>query len=510
MKVAFRADASLTIGTGHVIRCLTLARELQTRGHDCRFICRDLPGGLGAQVAAEFPLALLPAPEGPAPEGPPDHAAWAGVGWAQDAAETRAAIADADWLVVDHYAFDARWQRAARPDGARVMVLDDLADRPHTCDLLLDQNLGRDGADYDALLPDHAERLIGPRHALLRPEFAAARPAALVRRGVPLRHLLIAPGGVDAGNVTGLCLTALAALPLPPGFRVTVALGPTAPHLAALRAMVLPFPCTVLAGADMAAAMTDADLCIGAAGGSAWERCAMGLPTLQLVLADNQRTGAAALAAAGAAVPLGAPDAGLPDRLATALVALSDPAPLAAIAKSAARITDGRGAARVADAMETPLALRPATLADAEPVWHWRAALPASHFRAGPNPPLADHLRWWARALDTPDRVLLMAGSLAHLRLDRTGDSAAVSILLAPQARGRGLGLRLLALLEPLARRHGLRQLTAEAAADNPASCALFRAAGYADAGPTDGFHRFTRPLQSTARSVTSPVQEAP
>lgn len=510
MRVAFRADASLTIGTGHVMRCLTLARALRGRGHDCRFICRDLPGGLGAQVSAEFPLTLLPAPDGPAPVGPPAHAAWAGVSWEPDAAETRAAAGDADWLVVDHYGFDARWQKAARPEGARVMVLDDLADRPHACALLLDQNLGRDGADYDTLLPGHAERLIGPRYALLRPEFAAARPAALARRGGPLRHLLIAPGGVDAGNVSGLCLTALAAMPLPEGFQVTVALGPTAPHLAALRAMALPFPCTVLAGADMAALMTDADLCIGAAGGSAWERCALGLPTLQLVLADNQRTGAAALAEAGAVLPLGAPDDGLPDRLRAALVALSSPAGLAALSRAAACITDGRGAARVVDALETPLALRPATMADAEPVWHWRAALPATHFRAGPNPPLADHLRWWAKALATPDRLMLMAGTHAHLRLDRTGDTATVSILLAPDARGRGLGLRLLALLDPLARHHGLHRLTAEAALDNPASCALFRAAGYADAGATDGFHRFTRPLQSAPRNVTSPVQEAP
>jgi UDP-2,4-diacetamido-2,4,6-trideoxy-beta-L-altropyranose hydrolase len=510
MKVAFRADASLTIGTGHVMRCLTLARELAARGHECRFLCRDLPGGLGALVAAEFPLALLRAPDGPAPDGPPAHAAWAGVSWQRDAAETRTAAGVADWLVVDHYAFDARWQRAARPAGARVMVLDDLADRPHDCDLLLDQNLGRDGADYDAMLPDHAERLIGPRYALLRPEFAAARPAALARRGGPLRHLLIAPGGVDAGNVTGLCLTALATLPLPDGFRVTVALGPTAPHLAALRAMALPFACTVLAGADMAALMSDADLCIGAAGGSAWERCALGLPTLQLVLAENQRTGAEALAIAGAALPLGTPDEGLPQRLATAFVTLADPAQRAAIAKAAARITDGRGAARVADALECPLALRAATLADAEAVWHWRAALPAAHFRAGPNPPLADHLRWWAKALHSPDRLLLMAGTLAHLRLDRTGDSATVSILLAPKARGRGLGLRLLALLEPMARHHGLRHLTAEAAADNPASVALFRAAGYADTGLAQGFHHFTRPLQSLPRSVTSAAQEAP
>lgn len=353
MRVAFRADAALTIGTGHVMRCLTLARELHARGHSCHFICRDLPGGLGAQVAAEFPLALLPAPVGPAPEGPPDHAAWAGVPWQQDAAETRAAAWDAEWLVVDHYAFDARWQAAARPEGARVMVLDDLADRPHACDLLLDQNLGRDGADYDALLPDHAERLVGPRYALLRPEFAATRPAALARRGGPLRHLLIAPGGVDAGNVTGLCLTALATLPLPPGFRVTVALGPTAPHLAALRAMALPFACTVLAGADMAALMTDADLCIGAAGGTMLERCCLGLPSILIVLAENQERATRHFVFAGTAVSVsrfGQPSFEID--LAAALKQCLSAGRLGEMARAAAAICDGQGTRRVADAID--------------------------------------------------------------------------------------------------------------------------------------------------------------
>jgi UDP-2,4-diacetamido-2,4,6-trideoxy-beta-L-altropyranose hydrolase len=510
MNIAFRADASLEIGTGHVMRCLALAQELARRGHVCRFICRDLPGNLGARIAAEFPLTLLPAPDGPAPAPPPAHAAWARVAPSRDADETAAALGPCDWLVVDHYALDARWQTAARPPGARLLVIDDLADRPHACDLLLDQTLGRAGADYDALLPPEAEVLAGPRHALLRPEFAAARADAIARRGGGgLRHLLIAPGGVDAGNVTGRALRALAGLPAaarPDGLRVTVALGPTAPHLAALRKLRLPFPCDVRSGvADMAALMRDADLCIGAAGGSAWERCALGLPTALVVLADNQRAGARALADAGAALWIGPPDAGFEGRLAAGLRRLSAPGALAAMAAAAQNIADGNGSARVADAMDWPLALRPARIEDAETVWHWRAALPADHFRAGLPPPLADHMAWWARALADPAHGLLMAHG-AHLRLDRIGGGrAAVSILLAPEARGRGLGLRLLGLVAARARRAGLRGLVADVAATNAASCALFRKAGYHDSGTRDGFIRFTRGL-----GAPEPRQEAP
>ena len=503
MKIAFRADAGLRIGTGHVMRCLTLARELAGRGHDCRFISRELPGNMNTSVAAEFPVISLPAPTGKAPSPPPAHAAWAGVDWPQDAAETRAAVQGADWLVMDHYAFDVRWQRAARPSGTQLMVIDDLADRHHECDLLLDQNLGRHGADYDPLLPARAERLIGPRFALLRPEFAAKRMAALsarANRAFQLRHLLIAPGGMDSDNTTGAVLDALRDMTLPEGFRVTVSLGATAPHLDTLRARQLPFPCRVLAGSsDMAGLMAEADLAIGAAGGSAWERCAQGLPTLLLLLAENQRAGTAALVKAGAALALGQADGGLARRLHAALAAASEPETLAALSRAAAAVTDGRGTRRVADAMAAPLHLRPATQGDAETVWNWRAALPAVHFRAGANPDLPTHLAWFDRAMKDPNRLLLMAGDSAHLRLDIAGDSAAVSILIAPEARGHGLGLRLLALLEPLARAQALRRLTAEAAVSNPASLALFRAAGYDEGVAAKGFIGFSRLLHRTA-----------
>jgi UDP-2,4-diacetamido-2,4,6-trideoxy-beta-L-altropyranose hydrolase len=150
VKIAFRADASLTIGTGHIMRCLTLAKVLRGQGATCRFVSRALLGHLAAQIdAAGFGVTLLPARKGLVPGGPPAHAAWAGVDWETDAAETRAALnTPPDWLVMDQYAFDARWQHAARPEGKKLLVIDDLADRPHDCDLLLEQNLGRTAADY--------------------------------------------------------------------------------------------------------------------------------------------------------------------------------------------------------------------------------------------------------------------------------------------------------------------------------------------------------------------------
>lgn len=507
LRVVFRSDASVEIGTGHVIRCLTLAQALAAEGHRCRFLCRDLPGHLGARITAEgFALTLLPAPDSRAslPHGPderpegPAHAGWAAVPWRQDAAETRAAAGGADWLILDHYAFDAAWEAAAMPPGARLMVIDDLADRAHLADLLLDQNLGRRPADYDALMPAGAERLIGPRHALLRPAFAAARPAALAERaarGHRLRHVLVTMGGIDLPNVTGAALAALAARP---GLRATVVMGAHAPALEAVRAQAaaMPVPAEVLVNTpDMAALMAKADLAIGAGGGTAWERCALGLPSLIAVLADNQAPAAAALQAAGAALSLeraGAP--GFAARLEQALDRMADPGALGAMSAAAAGVTDGRGVARVLAALDHPLRLRPATLADAEAVWHWRSRLPPEQFRAGPTPPLPDHLAWFARALADPARRLYMAGDPAgaHLRLDLDpGGGAGVSILLAPQMRGRGLGLRLMSLLSDAARAGGILRLTAEVHPSNAASVALFTAAGYTATGQREGFETF-------------------
>ena len=334
MTIAFRTDASLEIGTGHVMRCLTLARAAREAGAACRFVTRALPGHMGDRIADEgFDVTLLPAPGGAPPGGPPVHAHWAGVPWAEDAGETRAALAPAPpgWLVVDHYAFDARWQRAACPAGTRLMVIDDLADRPHDGDLLLDQNLGHAAADYDGLVPERCTRLIGPRYALLRPEFAEMRAAALARRArrQGLRRLLVTMGGVDRANATSVVLEALRGAPLPDDLRIIVVMGGQAPSLERVQALAAEMPRAtevVVNVADMAARMAQADLAIGAGGGTTWERCALGLPSIIVETADNQAGIAGALAGAGAGLAPGALAApGFAQALGEAVAEAADP-----------------------------------------------------------------------------------------------------------------------------------------------------------------------------------------
>ena len=360
MRVLFRVDSGLHIGTGHVMRCLTLANALQARGVEAIFLTRTHTGHVvSALAAAGYRLETMPGntgqPYGAHPS-PPAHAAWLEADWRSDAAQTRATLQEtgADWLVVDHYALDQAWQESAMSEHVRLLVIDDLADRPHRASVLLDQNFGRSAADYAGLVPAGCELRIGPANSILRPEFARLRPAALARREamvVPER-LLITLGGIDLHNATGLVLDALAVSPRAIGLKITVVLGESAPHLAAVRTQARNMPMhtdVAVNVSDMADRMMLADLCIGAAGSTAWERCALGLPTLQMVLADNQISAARHMADEGLTIALPFTDTqGFAEALETGLEVLGEPNAYKNMAHAAAALTDGRGAARLA------------------------------------------------------------------------------------------------------------------------------------------------------------------
>ena len=372
MLVVFRTDASMQIGTGHVMRCLALASALQTQGATCHFICREHAGNLIDLLKARgFTTHRLTREKGdidtavdPGAEPELAHAHWLGASWREDSGGCKPIMAELNpnWLVVDHYALDQRWERSVLDSitGSRpqLLVIDDLADRSHVANVLLDQNAGRTAEDYKGLVPASCDLRIGPAHALLRPEFTELREQALARREALSRpeKLLITLGGIDKDNVTGVLLAALAETPAAQGLRITVVMGDSAPHLKAVRAKAaaMQIPTEVVAGvADMAQRMMRADLCIGAVGSTAWERCAMGLPTLQMVLADNQIGAAQAMAEQGVSLALPSPKA--PDfvaALAAGLEHLSEASAYRAIALGAAAVTDGLGAARLVAQLE--------------------------------------------------------------------------------------------------------------------------------------------------------------
>ncbi|MEX6502157.1 UDP-2,4-diacetamido-2,4,6-trideoxy-beta-L-altropyranose hydrolase [Pseudomonas zhanjiangensis] len=358
MRVVFRADASLQIGSGHVMRCLTLAEALRGRGAECHFICREHPGHLLEVIRQRgFAVSALPAgvsgyqPSAEQGEPLPAHSAWLGCDWQTDARQTSEVLSTVqpDWLVLDHYALDLRWESAVKPHYRHLLVIDDLADRVHVCDLLLDQNLGREVHDYAGLVPEHCSVLAGPKYALLRPEFAALREYSLQRRQQPqLRNILITMGGVDQPNATGQVLEALKNCPLPDDCRISVIMGLQAPWLKQVKelAVTMPWPTEVLVNInDMAQRMVDCDLAIGAAGSTSWERCCLGVPTLMAVLADNQVEIGEALSRRGAAALIGNPvDNGFrTECIARLSEILFDEDKLKELSRASAAVADGAG-----------------------------------------------------------------------------------------------------------------------------------------------------------------------
>lgn len=360
LAVVFRTDASLDIGTGHVMRCLTLADALREQGASCRFVCRSHRGNLLDLIRQRgFEAYALPVSETDLVDEEEQggdispHAAWLGVDWMSDAQQTFEILGEtrSDWLIVDHYGIDANWERYVRPVCRHLMVIDDLADRRHDCDLLVDQNLGRAVADYSILVPEGCTVYVGPEYALLRPEFSAARASSLARRLAPqLKHLLIAMGGVDKENATAKVLDVLKASGLPADCHITVVMGLHAPWLEAVRdkAAKMPWITEIRVNVrDMARLMTESDLAIGAAGTTAWERCCLGLPTLAMVLADNQKKGAMALERAGA-VLLFENDGPIATNLHLKLRHLLSRDELKKMQHACSSITDGLGAIRIA------------------------------------------------------------------------------------------------------------------------------------------------------------------
>lgn len=305
LRVVIRVDASRIIGTGHMVRCLTLAKILQKKGAIVCFISRlhdkhfcDLIQQNG------FDAKLLASPEKNIKvQSYLAHAAWLGVDWEQDAAQTISAILSLDnkpdWLVVDHYAVDERWHGALRPYVTKIMVIDDIADRTHDCDILLDQNYHRDmELRYRGKVPEHCNLLLGPRFSLLGEEYNHLYKQVKPRTK-PVKKILIFLGGVDAGNYTMKAIEAVA-IASNQGMQVDVVIGALHPQIKNVEILCkgYGFKCHIQTN-RMAELIANADLAIGAGGSANWERCCLGLPCITIAVAANQEQTAKSLSLLG-------------------------------------------------------------------------------------------------------------------------------------------------------------------------------------------------------------------
>ncbi|RBP49887.1 UDP-2,4-diacetamido-2,4,6-trideoxy-beta-L-altropyranose hydrolase [Arenicella xantha] len=361
MQVAIRADASVDTGIGHIMRTLVLANELDRRGADISFFCRRIPcyladkirkeghqvfmlgGGSDANIDA---VSLLEFP-------------WLGVSQEQDALDFESKLDQAswDWLIVDHYGLDRSWESLVDNCFQRSLVIDDLANRNHQCDFLLDQTYAREPAMYAHLVQPDTVIFVGANYALLRDEFRAMRDKSLRSRGCrDLQRILIMMGGTDPGNIAGLVLANLAKIKDCKFEFVQLVVGSQSPKLADLKMQLpsLPFETELLIDTDnVADLLYRADLVIGAAGSSAWERCCLGVPSLIVEVAENQKQIALSLHSVGAAFNMGSID---DENFSIKMIEkcselFHDPAMLKAMSDKAAEITRGDGAKQIANAM---------------------------------------------------------------------------------------------------------------------------------------------------------------
>jgi UDP-2,4-diacetamido-2,4,6-trideoxy-beta-L-altropyranose hydrolase len=323
------------------MRCLTLARALVGRGAECAFVESRAAAPILRRFGwpAQTVLAMTGAQELP------------------DLVRFGCEFADrfeADMVVVDHYRAGAAEEAALRGVDRRIVAIDDLADRRHACDVLVDPGYGRRRDQYAGLVGDACVALMGPGHALVRPEFGAARQRALGRRAKhdPVRRALIALGLTDVGGVTGRIVAALARVA--GEVRLDVALSAQAPSLPALRAAAISDRRLHLwiDTDEMASLMADADIAVGAGGSSVWERATVGLPSVTVILAENQRAMAGHLAEARVTMALDADPSGFESRLGEAWTSLvADRGLRWRLTERSAELCDGHGAERVADAL---------------------------------------------------------------------------------------------------------------------------------------------------------------
>jgi len=312
-NIAIRVDASTRMGTGHVMRCLTLAKKLQQQNNQITFLCKRHKGNLISFIQQQGFTVIALSPPIEDIENQIDDKKWLGCTYQEDAKEVTKALAHypwLDWLIVDHYSLDYRWEKLVKPLTNKIMVIDDLANRKHCCNILLDQTLNRQKTAYQELVPRYCNLLLGADFMLLRDEFYLFREKAKIKRAktTQITKILISLGGTDPDNITEQLLHWLIQIKDRfPNLQLQVVVSPISNYLSQLKTLIISHHWIeiIVNPKSMAKLMFAADMAIGSSGATAWERCCLGLPSLTIISAKNQEKIAQSLSEQGASINLG-------------------------------------------------------------------------------------------------------------------------------------------------------------------------------------------------------------
>lgn len=474
-----RADATVTSGTGHVMRCLALAQAWQHAGGDVLFAMAQFTPAIGERLQSEQ-LKIV--------------AIEAVAGSADDIRQTIAAAVshNAEWLVLDGYQFNANYVselQNVRP----LLVLDDNGEIEfYSAELVLNQNVHARAEMYLQRAP-RTRLLLGPSYTLLRKEFTAYRNWAR-KVSAPGKRVLLTMGGSDPKDLTPGILAALCDLPIA-DLQIRVVVGGSAENRSVVAEKAEGFSgrVEVLSNVgNIAELMAWADVAITGAGTTCWEMCLLGLPAILVVVAENQRFIAEHLATLGAAINAGPAESLDCSFLAQITAQLLENADRRfKMSQSARQLVDGMGSERVRAALlDRELTLRLVCESDCRLFFEWAVdpmARAASFHSAAIS--WEDHARWFAERLQDPHSVIYIGQNMARkpvgvVRFQIKDDSAVLSVNVAAEFRGKGWGRELIAFsTHALVRAFSIRRIDALVKPDNQASVSLFEAGGFRRAG---------------------------
>ena len=495
MNIVFRADSGCEIGSGHIMRCLTLAVALKAKGHSILFLCKNHSGNILHYVDnSGFKYCCLATSQHDAQVAKHSHKNWVGGSQIDDAKQSMGHIRREfsemiDWIVVDHYGLDWEWEKHISEITCNIMVIDDLADRKHYCDLLLDQTFGREESDYFHYVEPSCELLTGSDFTLLRDEFGVSQDDILEVReraaNRPNKNILVMMGGADPLNLT---LRVLKALVKVPNIKITAVLGSQAPYLKSVFEFVAKHKQVevLVDSSGIAELMLAHDICIGAAGTSSWERAAMGLPTAMVAFAENQKEVLGGLVDFGAVHCLDMDS--LEGNLLDSVKKFSQQDIYMGAVKKSMAVCSGGGVEKVVCAMEDVLRkdveLRLVEEVDCKVLYEWQQT-PGTrkYFRSSAVPSWEEHKKWFSSKLKQKDCSIYIITKddrpVGSIRLEYTIslNSEEVSIQIDPSKLGRGYAFNgMKKLLKEIGQD---KKLYAYVEKENKPSHALFQKLGF-------------------------------
>lgn len=510
MNVVIRADASAVMGVGHIMRSLTLAEGLRVRDAAVQFVCRRHEGNLiGLIKQRNFSVVELAAPEGEYSfRDDSAHAQWIGAHWRDDALQTIAAIETlgnhVDWLVVDHYGLDHKWESMMRSTARRVFVVDDLADRRHDCDVLLDQNLVEDfQSRYLNKAPLRCRLMLGPRYALLSPLYLQMRQYLPPRDG-KIRKILISFGGFDRHDLAVVALRAFLQLGRP-DIELDIVVSHYGRTANAVRAAAhgLQNVRVHIDAPTLAPLIATADLAIGAVGSTSWERLCLGLYAIAITTAENQIPLAVALHSRGLIEWLGHCDQVSLEKLRDAMRQAIERGVDQSTVRECLQVVDGAGLQRVLTTMlldlTTRLIARYATAEDEVLLLEWANDLTTrQNSLSSSRISEVEHHRWFCTKLEDRENCKMYivetmdAVAVGQVRFERENTCWAINYSIAAPYRGIGLGRRIIDLaLVRFFEHHREVHLIARVAASNAASHKVFSNMGFVATTSSNGIAEY-------------------